>query len=176
MMNSGLPKNVNESIDYSGSTLRSIYLAGGCFWGVDAYMRRIRGVAGTTVGYANGRTANPAYEEVCRLNTGHAETVHVMYDPQIVPLEELLREYFSIIDPTSFNRQANDVGSQYRTGIYYEDPDDGQKIHDFVSHVAGQYDKKIVTEVKPLECYYLAEEYHQSYLEKNPGGYCHISF
>lgn len=175
-MSGKLPENINLKIDYSGSKLQSIYFAGGCFWGVDAYMRRIKGVAGTTVGYANGRTADPTYEEVCRLNTGYAETVHVMYDPSIVALKELLREFFTIIDPTSFNRQGNDVGSQYRSGIYFENAEDEQIIRDFASSIALQSGKKIVTEIKPLVNYYLAEEYHQSYLEKNPGGYCHISF
>lgn len=175
-MNGKLPENINLKIDYSGSKLRSIYFAGGCFWGVDAYMRRVKGVARTTVGYANGRTADPTYEAVCRLNTGHAETVHVMYDPAIVPLEELLREFFTIIDPTSFNRQGSDVGSQYRSGIYYENAEDEWIIRDFAGSIALQSGQKIVTEIKPIVDYYLAEEYHQSYLEKNPGGYCHISF
>ncbi|MHB1453250.1 MAG: peptide-methionine (S)-S-oxide reductase MsrA [Saccharofermentanales bacterium] len=171
-----LPENVNLKIDYSGSKLRSIYFAGGCFWGVDAFMRRIRGVASTTVGYANGRTLNPTYEEVCRMNTGHAETVHVLYDPDIVSLDGLLREFFTIVDPTSLNRQGNDVGSQYRSGIYYADIEDEKIIRDFVGTIAMHSGKKIVTEILPIASYYPAEEYHQSYLEKNPGGYCHISF
>lgn len=175
-MTGKLPENVNLSIDYSGSKLKDIYFAGGCFWGVDAYMRRIRGVAKTTVGYANGTLAYPTYEDVCSHGTGHAETVHVQYDPLMVSLQDLLSEYFGIIDPTSLNRQGNDEGPQYRTGIYFDDPKDEPVIRDFVDSMQGRYNKAIVTEIKPLRCFYLAEEYHQSYLEKNPEGYCHIRF
>jgi peptide methionine sulfoxide reductase msrA/msrB len=177
MNNSGLPANPNKSIDYSGSDLKKIWLAGGCFWGVEAYMSRVPGVADVTVGYANGKSENPTYQDVCYNNTGHAETVEVSYDPARISLENLLTEYFEIIDPTSLNQQGNDRGSQYRTGIYYSDQGNDLPVIESVL-VAQQkkYTKPIVTEVEPLRQYFLAEEYHQDYLEKNPGGYCHISF
>jgi peptide methionine sulfoxide reductase msrA/msrB len=177
MNNSGLPVNPNKSIDYSGSDLKKIWLAGGCFWGVEAYMSRVPGVADVTVGYANGKSENPTYQDVCYNNTGHAETVEVSYDPARISLENLLTEYFEIIDPTSLNQQGNDRGSQYRTGIYYSDQGNDLPVIESVL-VAQQkkYTKPIVTEVEPLRQYFLAEEYHQDYLEKNPGGYCHISF
>ncbi len=175
-MTGQLPENINLGIDYSRSELRTIYVAGGCFWGVEAYMRRVMGVAETTVGYANGITPDPTYEQVCGHRTGHAETVRVRYDPAIVPLASLLRSFFSIIDPTSLNRQGGDIGNQYRTGIYFEDPADGEIARNVAGSIAGGYGKEIVTEIEPLQCFYPAEEYHQSYLEKNPGGYCHIRF
>ncbi|MDD2375669.1 MAG: peptide-methionine (S)-S-oxide reductase MsrA [Eubacteriales bacterium] len=177
MNDSGLPVNPNKSIDYSGSDLKKIWLAGGCFWGVEAYMSRVPGVADVTVGYANGKTENPTYQDVCYNNTGHAETVEVSYDPARISLENLLAEYFEIIDPTSLNQQGNDRGSQYRTGIYYSDHDnDLPVIESVLVSQQKKYAKPIVTEVEPLKQYFLAEEYHQDYLEKNPGGYCHISF
>jgi len=174
--NTGLPPNPNIGIDYSQSNLKEIWLAGGCFWGVEAYLRRIPGVAATSVGYANGKTVNPTYQDVCYQATGHAETVYVKYDPERISLESILGKFFEIIDPTSFNRQGGDVGSQYRTGIYFKNPEDGETAHKFVEKEQSKYKRAIVTEVKPLQNYYLAEEYHQSYLEKNPGGYCHINF
>lgn len=174
--NTGLPENPNSGIDYSKSELKEIWLAGGCFWGVEAYMRRVFGVAATTVGYANGKTENPTYQEVCYMGTGHAETVHVKYDPERINLENLLGRFFQIIDPTSFNRQGGDVGSQYRTGIYYKNPDDYEIAKMVAEREQIKYKKPIVIEIKPLQNYFPAEEYHQSYLEKNPDGYCHIEF
>lgn len=174
--NNGLPDNPNLEIDYSKSELNEIWLAGGCFWGVEAYMARVPGVAATTVGYANGNTENPTYEDVCYRDTGHAETVHVKYDPARITLEELLDQFFLIIDPTSLNRQGNDNGSQYRTGIYYSNPEDRPIIEKAIAREQEKYTSPIVTEVEKLEQYFLAEEYHQKYLEKNPGGYCHVSF
>lgn len=171
-----LPANPNAGIDYSKRQLREIWLAGGCFWGTEAYMARIPGVADTDVGYANGNVANPTYEQVCRHTTGFAEAVHVRYDPAVVSLARLLGYFFEIIDPTVLNRQGNDIGDQYRTGIYYQDPADLPIIQAVVSEIAGQVSQTVVTEVKPLENFYRAEEYHQDYLEKNPGGYCHVSF
>lgn len=171
-----LPPNPNRAIDYTGRDLRVIWLAGGCFWGTEAYMARIPGVADTQVGYANGTIENPTYEQVCRLNTGFAETVEIRYDPHRISLNQLLEYFFEIIDPTSLNRQGNDVGSQYRSGIYYRDPADLPVILAAIAKLAGRYSRRIVTEVKPLENFYLAEDYHQDYLEKNPNGYCHVSF
>jgi|LSQX01.1.fsa_nt_gb peptide methionine sulfoxide reductase msrA/msrB len=175
-MIASLPENPNRLLDYSNSRLADIWLAGGCFWGVQAYMARVPGVAATSVGYANGRTENPSYEDVCTRNTGHAETVHVRYDPDRIGLEALLAAFFQIIDPTSVNRQGNDRGSQYRTGIYYLDDAALPAIQAVVAREQAKTSRPIVTEVERLLRYDLAEEYHQDYLEKNPGGYCHVSF
>ena len=153
---------------------KEIYLAGGCFWGTEKYLKSLPGVKRTDVGYANGSTENPSYEDVCHRNTGHAETVRVLYAPEEIGLTHILHMYFDVIDPTSLNRQGNDIGSQYRTGIYYVDPEDESIIRAAVSKLQEKYEKPIAIEIKPLENYYLAEEYHQDYLTKNPGGYCHI--
>ena len=154
---------------------REIYLAGGCFWGCQKYFDLIDGVESTSVGYANGPTKDPSYEEVKR-HSGHAETVRVVYDPAKLPLEALLEKYFQVIDPTSVNQQGEDRGIQYRTGIYYTDPADAAIAEGCLRALAGKYDAPLAVELEPLENYYLAEEYHQKYLEKNPGGYCHIHF
>ncbi len=177
--NSTLNQNTNlqksEEKDMPNQeNLREIYLAGGCFWGLEAYMKELPGVYDTEVGYANGNTQNPSYEEVCRNNTGHAETVLVRYAPAEMDLDTLLTAFFKVIDPTSQNRQGNDRGSQYRTGIYYTDAADLPAIEAAVQKQAEKYTKPIATEVLPLNNYYPAEEYHQDYLDKNPGGYCHI--
>ncbi|EGA90267.1 hypothetical protein GPDM_06118 [Planococcus donghaensis MPA1U2] len=173
---SKFPDNPNTDLEFDTDNLKDIYLAGGCFWGVEAYMARVYGVYDVTSGYANGNTENPTYEEVVRENTGHAETVHVRYDPERVDLEEVLNHYFLIIDPTLLNQQGNDRGEQYRTGIYYENEDDRAVIDKVVAAQEARYDDPIVTEVEMLDHYYLAEEYHQDYLEKNPDGYCHVEF
>jgi peptide methionine sulfoxide reductase msrA/msrB len=162
-------KNEPQNID-------EIWLAGGCFWGIEEYMSRIEGVVDVTSGYANGNTIKPSYEDVCYRDTGHAETVHVQYDKTKVSLRMLLEYFFRIIDPTSLNRQGNDKGSQYRTGIYYKKESDKEKIEKFIDSKRTDYDKEIVTEVLQLQNYYRAEEYHQDYLKKNPNGYCHVDF
>ena len=149
MSKSKLPENPNRSIDYPNKPLKEIWLAG-CFWGVEAYMRRVPGVAATSVGYANGTTANPTYEEVCHNGTGHAETVHVRYDPDRISLASLLQEFFFIIDPTSRNRQGGDVGSQYRSGVYYSDPVEREAIEAVVKIEQKKYGKPILTEIEPL--------------------------
>lgn len=154
--------------------MSEIYLAGGCFWGLEKYLASIRGVLSTEVGYANGRTACPTYEEVCRRRTGHAETVRVEYDPGVLPLSFLLELFFDAIDPTSLNRQGADAGEQYRTGVYYADEADRLEIERSLGRLQRRYSKPIAVEVKPLENFAPAEEYHQKYLDKNPGGYCHI--
>lgn len=154
--------------------MSEIYLAGGCFWGTEKYLASIKGVQSTQVGYANGRTINPTYEDVCHKNTGHAETVRVNYNPEILPLDFLLELYYESIDPVSVNRQGGDFGSQYRTGIYYVDKNDLPVIERSVGRLQSHYDEPIAIEVKPLENFSPAEEYHQKYLEKNPEGYCHI--
>ena len=154
--------------------LKDLYLAGGCFWGLEEYMQRLHGVYDVTSGYANGDTENPSYEDLLYRNTGHAETVHVRYDPDETDMRTLLLYYFRVIDPTSLNRQGNDRGTQYRTGIYYTEEDQIPVIMDVIAEEQEKYNKEIVVEVEMLDGYYLAEDYHQDYLIKNPNGYCHI--
>jgi methionine-S-sulfoxide reductase len=154
--------------------MKRVYLAGGCFWGAETYIAMIPGVVKTEVGYANGKTVNPSYEDVKRRNTGHAETVLVDYDPAILSLDRLLELFYLAIDPASLNRQGPDEGTQYRTGIYYTDEEDRAVIEKSLEALQAVTDSPVVVEAKPLENYYTAEEYHQKYLDKNPGGYCHI--
>ena len=156
--------------------LKDIYFAGGCFWGVEEYFSRIPGVYDVTSGYANGNTENPTYEDVCHNNTGHAETVHLRYDPGLISLKTLTGQFFKIIDPLSINRQGNDAGVQYRTGVYYTDEADIEAIQEVFNVEQKKYDRKIAVELLPLKHYYPAEEYHQDYLKKNPYGYCHVDF
>ncbi|MFA5634454.1 MAG: peptide-methionine (S)-S-oxide reductase MsrA [Anaerovoracaceae bacterium] len=164
----------NQTRKGSSPGAKVIHLAGGCFWGLEKYLQLITGVLDTQVGYANGTTENPTYEDVCHRDTGHAETVRVEYDPLQVPLPYLLSLYFKAIDPVSRNRQGNDVGSQYRTGIYYVDSEDEFVAQSAVEKLQKDFRDPIAVEVVPLLNYYPAEEYHQDYLTKNPGGYCHI--
>lgn len=171
-----IPSKTSVDVVSPKEILRTVYLAGGCFWGVEAFMDRIPGVTETEVGYANGTTANPTYEEVCNENTGHAETVRVQYDPHVISLEKLLRAFFSIIDPTSKNRQGYDIGKQYRTGVYFLTSEDQAIAESFFNSQRTRYEKPLAVELLPLENYYPAEEYHQKYLEKNPNGYCHVNF
>lgn len=170
----GLPENPNQSIDFDVDSLSEIYLAGGCFWGLEAYMERIYGVYDVTSGYANGVTENPSYEDLHYRYSGHAETIHVLYDPDRVPLSTILTYYFRVIDPTSLYKTVNGVVDPYRTGIYYTNEEDLAVIEQVIKTEQMKYDKEIVVEVVPLKHYYLAEDDHQDYLEKNPGGYCHI--
>lgn len=156
--------------------MKKIILAGGCFWGVEEFLSRIDGVTNTEVGYANGKTENPTYEYVCSGTTNFAEVCLVHYDENKLTLENLLKEYFGIINPTYLNRQGNDVGTQYRTGIYYYNEDDLVIISKCLKVLQTKYEEKIVVEVEPVKNYYKAEEYHQKYLKKNPNGYCHIKF
>ncbi len=153
---------------------REIWLAGGCFWGVEEYFSRLEGIVDTSVGYANGSSENTTYYEIP--DTGHAETVHVVYNDEKISLESILEHFFRIIDPTSRNRQGYDVGTQYRTGIYYTDEKDIPAIEGIIAKEQLKYKAPIVTEVEKLKNYCLAEEYHQDYLKKNPNGYCHIDF
>ena len=156
------------------SSIRDIYLAGGCFWGTQHYLSLLRGVLKAEAGYANGNIDNPTYEQVYTDTTGFAETVHVRYDSSLISLPQLLEMFFKTIDPTSLNRQAHDVGTRYRTGIYFTDPDDLPVIRHSLKKLANNYSDPIVVEVTPLTAFYLAEEYHQDYLQKHPDGYCHI--
>ena len=145
------------------------------FWGTQMYFDAITGVVETEVGYANGNTENPTYEEVCHKNTGHAEAVKVIYDDRKLSLDKLLKLFYEVINPVSVNRQGGDIGSQYRTGIYYLDDEVLPIVLPSINELQKQYNGPIAIEVKPLDNYYTAEEYHQKYLEKNPSGYCHIS-
>ena len=154
--------------------MKTIVLAGGCFWGVEEYFSRIDGVLATKVGYANGETENPSYEEVCSGITGFAEAVYIEYDEDIIDLEGILDRYFRIINPTLLNRQGPDIGSQYRTGIYYSNPEDRDRILARLNLERDKYSSKLITEVEELINFYDGEDYHQDYLKKNPGGYCHI--
>lgn len=155
--------------------MKKIYIAGGCFWGVQKFFDMIDGVLYTKVGYANGTTENPTYEQVCTKTTGHAETVYVEYDENKISLEKLLELYYKTIDPTSLNKQGADVGNQYRTGIYFVDDEDMKIINMSLAKLQESYVKEVVVECEPLVCFYDAEEYHQKYLEKNPNGYCHLT-
>lgn len=154
--------------------MKKIVIAGGCFWGVEAYMERLAGVTFTKVGYANGSTENPTYEEVCRGTTGHVEAVWIEYDEEILSLDQLLVSFWHIIDPTLLNRQGPDIGHQYRTGLYYTDPNDLAALEASKAREQEKHDRPIVTEIEPLTAFYDAEDYHQKYLQKNPNGYCHI--
>lgn len=163
------------------ATICSIYLAGGCFWGVEELFRQIPGVVDTQVGYANGRLAQGVtYERVCQGDTGFRETVCVTFDPSVVSLEKILWAFFRVVDPAVQNQQGNDVGTQYQTGIYWDAGD--VEIGDVVRRVAGDERDRLeaqgmpfCVEVHELSSFFDAEEYHQEYLVKNPGGYCHIS-
>lgn len=154
--------------------MKEIYFAGGCFWGMERVFRQLDGVTETTVGYANGTTENPTYQEVCTDTTGHRETVKVVYDPEVLPLETLLKAYFLCIDPTLQNRQGHDIGTQYQTGIYTADEESLAAVTAYAAEEKKKYDV-FFTEIGPLKCFWPAEEYHQKYLEKNPAGYCHIT-
>ena len=152
--------------------MSEIYLAGGCFWGLEEYFSRINGVTKTTVGYANGTTEATDYQQVH--TTDHAETVHVTYAEAVISLTDILRYYFRVIDPLSINKQGNDVGRQYRTGIYYSVDTDLPVINRVVASQKKKLGTELAVKIEPLRNYILAEDYHQDYLKKNPGGYCHI--
>ncbi len=154
--------------------MATIYFAGGCFWGLEKYMASVRGVLDAESGHANGTVTSPTYEQVCTGRTGCAETVKVEYDPAVAPLPLLLDLLYEVIDPTSFNRQGNDIGTQYRTGIYYVDPADAPIIEASLARLGQRYTRPLAIESGPLTSYSPAEEYHQDYLDKKPGGYCHI--
>ena len=165
--------SVRYSADGKAMRTKEIYLAGGCFWGVEAYMERIDGVVDAISGYANGNGTNPSYQQVIA-GSGHAETVKVVYDADKTDLETILQYYFRIIDPTSVNKQGNDRGIQYRTGIYYTDPNDRAIITSSLDALGKKYSSPIKVENLELKHFAPAEEYHQDYLTKNPNGYCHV--
>ena len=152
---------------------KEIYLAGGCFWGTQKFFDQFAGVLETEVGYANGPSANPGYPDVCA-GSGHAETVRIVCDDAVISLSQLLEYYFLTIDPLSYHRQGMDKGIQYRTGIYYTDAADLPELEAAYAEEQAKYRRKLEVELLPLENFWPAEEYHQKYLDKNPGGYCHI--
>lgn len=153
--------------------MKVIYLAGGCFWGVENYFYNLKGVVDTKVGYANSTIINPSYDSVCTGKTQATEACRVTFDESLISFEKLLNHFFSLIDPTVINRQGNDIGSQYRTGIYYIESLDEEFLSNYIKNKQKEFKEKIVTEVLKLNNFYLAEEYHQDYLIKNPNGYCH---
>ena len=153
--------------------MKEICLAGGCFWGTQKFFDQFDGIVKTEVGYANGPEKAPTYEEVCA-DSGHAETVRIAYDEKVISLTQILKYYFMVIDPLSVNKQGNDTGIQYRTGIYYTDEEqlsEAQQVYAAEEEKAGA---ALAVELEPLQNFFTAEEYHQKYLVKNPGGYCHI--
>ncbi|MBF1093576.1 MAG: peptide-methionine (S)-S-oxide reductase MsrA, partial [Solobacterium sp.] len=166
------PKQLEQ--DTFNQDEKMIVLAGGCFWGVEKVFKALDGVVETTVGYANGFTDNPTYEEVCRNETGYKEAVKVVYQPNVVSLSIIIRAFFLCIDPRQRNRQGNDIGSQYQAGIYYVDEKDLDDIKPVYTNERMKYDRFFV-ELEPLKNFYTAEEYHQDYLDKHPNGYCHIT-
>ena len=166
--------NKQKETDMEGKNIKEIYFAGGCFWGTEHLFQLIRGVVGTEVGYANGKIENPTYEQVVSHTTGFTEAVKVKYDADEVNLPLLIDVFFKSIDPTTLNRQGNDIGDNYRTGIYTTDGEAEEIVKTEVAKLAKNYDKPVVVETIPLQNFYKAEDYHQDYLVKNPGGYCHI--
>lgn len=160
--------------------MRKIYLAGGCFWGIQGYFTRVAGVLESSVGYANSRIANPSYELVCSGISGAAEALELVYDEKRLGLSEIVDRLLSIIDPSALNYQANDIGTQYRNGVYYlqEYSSDEAVIQERIHAWEQRSGRKAVTEILPLQNFYLAEPYHQNYLQNylqaNPHGYCHI--
>ena len=152
--------------------IKVIYLAGGCFWGVEHYFKQLKGVIDTTVGYANGDKENPTYEEVKTHLTNHAETLKLTYDDEYLQLTKILEHFLRFVDPYSVDKQAHDVGHQYRSGVYYIEDVDKKTIKDYFDH---NLQKNYKIEILPLINFYPAEEYHQDYLDKNPNGYCHVN-
>lgn len=155
---------------------KEIHFAGGCFWGTEHFFKQIHGVSFTETGYANGNTPDPTYRQVYTDTTGYAETVRIGYDDEAVSLRFLVRMFFKAIDPTSLNKQGEDVGTRYRTGIYFTDPEDLPTIEAVYGEIAERYDVPLVVELEPLKNFYPAEDYHQDYLENNSDGYCHLPY
>lgn len=153
--------------------MKSLVFAGGCFWGVEAYFRQIEGVIFTEVGYVNGNTIEPSYEEVCS-NSGHAEAVEVYYDTNIINTKRLVELFFDIIDPVAINKQGNDVGVQYRTGIYYMSNSMQAFLEKQIENLEENIGQPVAVEIEAVKNFYRAEEEHQNYLANNPNGYCHI--
>ena len=162
--------------EVQGGKARKATFAAGCFWGVEAAFREVEGVVSTSVGYTGGSTENPTYEEVCTDRTGHAEAVEVVYDPEVVSYDELLDFFWSIHDPTTKNRQGPDVGSQYRSAIFYHTPQQEAAARASKARLqqSGKHRRPVVTEIAPASTFWRAEEYHQRYLEKRGQASCHL--
>ena len=154
--------------------MKTIYFAGGCFWGTEHFLRQFDGVLDTVVGYANGNLPNPSYDMVYTDQTGHVECVKVTYDETLISLAILCRLFFKSIDPLSLNRQGEDVGTRYRTGIYWTDDADKEVVTEVYDEIQKRYSEPLAVEKTQLQCFYPAEEYHQDYLVKKPEGYCHL--
>mgnify|MGYP000185361807 FL=1 len=155
--------------------MKSIVLAGGCFWGVEAYFSQLKGVLDTSVGYVDGNMRKPSYAQVCNGEARHTEACQVFYDENVMTLEQLLDQFFRIINPFSINKQGNDYGRQYRSGIYLDDMAEEEAVVLFMKSYFGDNFSKVATKVHENKDYDLAEENHQDYLKKNPGGYCHVN-
>lgn len=168
-------KYLEQIVSFLYPEEQDIWFAAGCFWGAQKFFKLIKGVTFTEVGFANGNTENPTYKEVYTDTTGHAECVHVRYLPKVISLAELTQLYFKIIDPLSLNRQGEDNGTRYRTGVYYKNDKDLATIKTIFEQEERSLGTKLMVELLPLQCFYTAEEYHQDYLDKNPNGYCHLS-
>ena len=151
--------------------------AGGCFWGVEEAFLKVPGVMSTKVGYTGGTTNNPTYKEVCSGRTGHAEAIEIEYDPEMVDYNQLLEIFWTVHDPTQVNRQGFDVGTQYRSAIFYHDAEQEKKARISIKKLekSGIFHKPIATELVPAKKFWIAEDYHQKYLQVHPGGYCHVS-
>lgn len=156
--------------------MKEIVIGAGCFWGVQEYYRRLKGIESCRVGYAQGSLNDPTYEEVCSGRSGHSESCFITYNENEITLNQILDHMFRIIDPTSYHKQGNDIGSQYRSGIYYIDSIDREVITKFIADRQKTMVNKIVVECEELQKFYDAESYHQDYLIKNPSGYCHVNF
>lgn len=161
--------------DNKAVNTKTLYLAAGCFWGVQGYFSRLDGVMESEVGYANGNTENPTYEAVCHENTDHVEVVKLIYAPEKLSLAQLLQHFLRIVEPCSINQQGNDCGRQYRSGLYYENQEDMRVMQQTLQELQTRLTQKVAIELLPLAQYFTAEAYHQAYLANNPQGYCHIA-
>jgi peptide-methionine (S)-S-oxide reductase len=156
-------------------TTQSAIFGGGCFWCTEAAFQDLRGVSRVLPGYAGGSVRNPSYEAVCTGRTGHAEVVQVDFDPAVISYKDLLRVFFTVHDPTQLNRQGNDIGTQYRSSIFYTNDEQKQEAEDFIAELNSEFDNGIVTTIEPLKDFYVAEEYHHNYFKRNPhAGYCQV--
>ncbi|MDQ6630993.1 MAG: bifunctional methionine sulfoxide reductase B/A protein, partial [Verrucomicrobiota bacterium] len=173
----GLVKTAPTTASEKTLNRETALVAGGCFWGMEEIIRKIPGVLQTSVGYTGGKVADPTYQDICTGRTGHAEAIQIIFDPTKITYEEVLGYFFRMHDPTTLNRQHNDVGSQYRSAIFYENDAQKQTAEKVKERLnkAGKFGKPIITEITPATKFYPAEDYHQKYLVKNPGGYnCHV--
>jgi methionine-S-sulfoxide reductase len=154
--------------------MKTAYLAGGCFWGVEELLRKIPGITETEVGYTGGNTPNPIYEDVKTGTSGHAEAIKITFDPNVIAYSQLLNLFFKLHDPTTLNRQGNDIGTQYRSAIFYQDEAERAEAEATIADISGYWKTPVTTSLEPFNKFYSAESYHQDYLQKNPGGYtCH---